>query len=158
VAGFTHCRHIISVDATFLIGKYKGTLMVVVGMTTENQLLPLAFALVEGEKNESLSWFFGHVRKEVADSGRSICMILDHHRGLLNNAKEHIEGYPPLIHMWCSRHFSASIWKKQYCKEVIVRLKTLCKVKEEKKFEARLKELEKVLNDDATWTVQERGH
>jgi hypothetical protein len=27
-------------------------LMVVVGMTAENQLLPLAFALVEGENNE----------------------------------------------------------------------------------------------------------
>jgi hypothetical protein len=27
--------------------------MVVVGMTVENQLLPLAFVLVEGENNES---------------------------------------------------------------------------------------------------------
>jgi hypothetical protein len=27
--------------------------MVVVGMTVENQLLPLAFALAEGENNES---------------------------------------------------------------------------------------------------------
>jgi hypothetical protein len=53
VAGFTHCRPIVSVDATFLTRKYKGTLMVAVGMTTKNQLLPLAFALVEGENNES---------------------------------------------------------------------------------------------------------
>jgi hypothetical protein len=53
VAGFTHCRPIISVDITFLTGKYKGTLMVVVGMTVENQLLPLAFVLVEGENNRS---------------------------------------------------------------------------------------------------------
>jgi hypothetical protein len=43
VAGFTHCRPIVSVDA----------LMVAVGMTVENQLLSLAFALVEGENNES---------------------------------------------------------------------------------------------------------
>jgi hypothetical protein len=35
VAGFAPCRHIISVDATFLTWKYKGTLMVVIGMTTE---------------------------------------------------------------------------------------------------------------------------
>jgi hypothetical protein len=55
VAGFTHCRSIVSVDATFLTGKYKGTLMVVVGITAENQLMPLAFALVEGENNESWS-------------------------------------------------------------------------------------------------------
>jgi hypothetical protein len=32
---------------------------------------------------------------------------------------------------------------------IIIRLKSLCKVQEEKKFEARLKELEKVLNNDA---------
>jgi hypothetical protein len=35
-------------------------------------------------------------------------------------------------------------------------LKALCKVKEEKKFEVRLKELEKILNDDAkVWLLQQ---
>jgi hypothetical protein len=35
-------------------------------------------------------------------------------------------------------------------------LKALCKVKEEKKFEARLKELEKIFNDDAkAWLLQQ---
>jgi hypothetical protein len=53
VADFTHCRPIISVDDTFLTGKYKCTLMVIVGMTAENQLLSLAVALVEGENNKS---------------------------------------------------------------------------------------------------------
>jgi hypothetical protein len=61
VVGFAHCRPIISVDGTFLIEKYKDTLMVAVGMTTENQLLTLAFALVEGENNESWKWFLGLV-------------------------------------------------------------------------------------------------
>jgi hypothetical protein len=149
VAGFTHCRSIISVDDTFLTGKYKGTLMVAVGMTAENQLLPLAFALVEGENNESWKWFLGLVRKQVLGPDTQVCMILDRHRGLLNGATKHLEGYPPLIHRWCSRHFATNIWKKQQSKEGIARLKALCKVKEEKKFEARFKELEKILNNDA---------
>jgi hypothetical protein len=68
-------------------------------------------------------------------------MISYHHRGLLNCAKDHLEGYPPLIHKRCSRHFSANIWKKQRRKEVITRLNALCKVMEEKKFEGRVKEL-----------------
>jgi hypothetical protein len=35
-------------------------------------------------------------------------------------------------------------------------LKALCKVKEEKKFEARMKELEKILNDDAkAWLFEQ---
>jgi hypothetical protein len=36
VAGFTYCRPIVSVDATFLTEKYKGTLIVSIGMTMEN--------------------------------------------------------------------------------------------------------------------------
>jgi hypothetical protein len=41
-------------------------------------------------------------------------------------------------------------------KEVTARLKTLCKIKEEKKFEARLKELEKIFNDDAkAWLFEQ---
>jgi hypothetical protein len=36
VAGFEQCRPIISVDATFLTGKYKGTLMAAIDMTEEN--------------------------------------------------------------------------------------------------------------------------
>jgi hypothetical protein len=35
-------------------------------------------------------------------------------------------------------------------------LNVLCKVKEEKKFEARLKELEKILNNDAkSWLLEQ---
>jgi hypothetical protein len=61
VAGFAHCRLVISVDVTFLTGKYKETLMIAIGITVENQLLPLAFALVEGENNESWKWFLSLV-------------------------------------------------------------------------------------------------
>jgi hypothetical protein len=92
VAGLAYYRPIISVDDTFLTEKYKYTLMVVVGMTAENQLLPLAFALVEGENNESWKWFLSLVRKQVLGSDRHVCMILDGHRGLLNGAKDHFEG------------------------------------------------------------------
>jgi hypothetical protein len=113
--------------------------MVAVGMTVENQLLPLVFALVEGENNESWKWFLILVRKQVLGPNRQVCMILDRHRGLFNGSKDHLEGYPPLIHRWCSRHFGANIWKKQRSKEVITRLKARSKVKVEKKFEARLK-------------------
>jgi hypothetical protein len=83
-------------------------------------------------------------------------MISDHHRGLLNGAKEHLDGYPPIIYMWCTRHFAANIWKKQRCKLVIERLKALCKVKEEEKFVTTLKELEKILNDGANaWLLEQ---
>jgi hypothetical protein len=157
VVGFAHCRVIIvAVDDTFLTRKYKGTLMVAVGITLKNHLLSLTFALVEGENNDSWSWFLTLVRKEVLGPNRSICMILYRHRDLLNGAKEHLKGYSPIIHRWCTRHFATNIWKNQQSKEVIERLKVLCKVKEVKKFEARLKELEKILNNDVkSWLFEQ---
>jgi hypothetical protein len=84
-------------------------LIVAVGMTAKNQLLPFAFALVEGENNERWKWFLGLVRKQVLGPDKHVCMILDRYRGLLNGAKDHLEGYPPLIHKWCSHHFTTNI-------------------------------------------------
>ena len=43
----------ILVDATFLMDKYKGTLMMAVAVDPERQLVLLAFALTEGENNDS---------------------------------------------------------------------------------------------------------
>jgi hypothetical protein len=57
--------------------------------------------------------------------------------------------------MWCIRHFVVNIWKKQHNEVVIERLKALCKIKE-KKFDARLKELEKILNNDTNvWLLEQ---
>ena len=48
---FKHCRPLVLVDGTFLIGKYSGVLMIAVGVDPDNQLVPLAFALAEGEND-----------------------------------------------------------------------------------------------------------
>jgi hypothetical protein len=40
--------------------------MIVIGITVKNHLLSFAFVLVEGENNESWSWFLVLVRKEVS--------------------------------------------------------------------------------------------
>jgi hypothetical protein len=46
--------------------------MVAVGITMENRLLPLAFALVEGENNDSWSWFLTLVIKQVLGPSRNL--------------------------------------------------------------------------------------
>ncbi|KAL9683685.1 hypothetical protein QQ045_015513 [Rhodiola kirilowii] len=53
IEAFKHCRPVISIDATHLIGKWKGVLMIAVSLDAENEVLPLAYALVEGENIES---------------------------------------------------------------------------------------------------------
>ena len=63
---FQHCRPVILVDATFLTGKYKGTLMMAVAVDPERQLVPLAFALTEGRKQRQLVL--------VHEAGAAVCL------------------------------------------------------------------------------------
>jgi hypothetical protein len=44
---------LVLVDGTFLTRKYRGVMMIAVGVDPDNQLVPLAFALAEGENDDS---------------------------------------------------------------------------------------------------------
>uniref|UniRef100_K3ZC83 SWIM-type domain-containing protein n=1 Tax=Setaria italica TaxID=4555 RepID=K3ZC83_SETIT len=155
---FQHFRPVILVDGTFLTGKYKGTLMMAVAVDPEQQIVPLAFALVESENNESWSWFMKLVRVNVLGPSRIVCMISDRHHGLLNCAKDHIDGFPPLVHRWCMRHFAANMSRRQKSNRVIGKLKLLCTIHTEREFREKLEDLVKDLNDDAKeWLKGEMG-
>ena len=74
----------------------------------EDQIVPMAFALAKGENIDSWSWFMWLLRVHVLGPSRMIRMISDRHIGLLNATKEHLEGFSPLVHRWCMRHFAAN--------------------------------------------------
>ncbi|XP_025685582.1 uncharacterized protein [Arachis hypogaea] len=50
---FEHCKPLISIDGTHLYGKYGGTLLLAIAQDGNLNILPVAFALVEGENAES---------------------------------------------------------------------------------------------------------
>jgi hypothetical protein len=143
---FQYCRPVVLVDGTFLTGKYRGVLMMAAAVDPENQIVPMAFALAEGENNESWSWFMRLLRVNVLGASRPICMISDRHVGLLNAAREEIQGYPPLVHRWCMRHFAANFWRRQRKKEVCDKVKHLCCVRTQREFKETKAELDKMVN------------
>ncbi|XP_075665443.1 uncharacterized protein LOC142635115 [Castanea sativa] len=53
IAGFKHCKPVISIDATHLYGKYKGKLMITMATDANNKIYPLAFAVVKSESTET---------------------------------------------------------------------------------------------------------
>jgi hypothetical protein len=53
VEAFKYCHSVFSIDGTFLTGKYLGTLLIAISCDANNMLVPLAFALVEKENNDS---------------------------------------------------------------------------------------------------------
>ena len=52
---FQFCWPVVLVDGTFLTRKYRGTLMMAAAVDPKDQIVPMAFALAEGENNESWS-------------------------------------------------------------------------------------------------------
>ena len=130
VEAFKHCKPIISVDSTFLIGKYHGALLIATGMDGEDRLIPLAFSLIEGENNDSWSWFLHLVRRDVVGQDRKVCIISDRHQGILNAVEDHMEGYHPIMHRWCMRHFAANIWQRQKEQESYKAAKVVMRIKD----------------------------
>ena len=116
-------------------------------LISEDQIVPMAFALVEGENNESWSWFMWFLCVQVLGPSRTIYLISNHHPELLNAIAEHIDGFLLLVHRWCMRHFAANFWQHQGKKEVCDKVKALCCVRIEHQFKETKRELDKMLNE-----------
>ena len=126
INAFKHCRPVLSVDGTFLTGKYKGTIMVAVGHDGGDQLLPLAFAIVSAENNDNWEWFLGLVRTRLVGPDREVCIISDRHQGILNAVQVEILGYPRVHHRWCMRHFVSNFYRACKSKKLADLLQDCC--------------------------------
>ena len=68
---FFCCRPIIGVDGCFLKGKYRGELLTTVGRDGNDQMLPLAYTVVEVENKETWTWFLDLMIEDLG--GAEIC-------------------------------------------------------------------------------------
>lgn len=55
----TTCRPLIRLDDCFLKGEYGGQLLTAIGKDGNNQMLPIAYVVVEAETTELWSWLLG---------------------------------------------------------------------------------------------------
>jgi hypothetical protein len=51
------CRPIIGLDGCFLKGHHKGQLLAAISRDANNQMYPVAFAVMKAESKESWTWF-----------------------------------------------------------------------------------------------------
>ncbi|XP_052621981.1 uncharacterized protein LOC111915124 [Lactuca sativa] len=114
IKGFHYCRTVISIDGTHLYGKYKGKMLIAMGVDGNNQILPLAFAIVENESYDTWDWFLSHVKNHVVKDREGICLISDRHGGILKAVNEHGSPWlePRGFHRYCLRHFISNFYDK----------------------------------------------
>jgi transposase-like protein len=83
VQAFKFCRPVSCIDGTFLTGKYKGTILTAVAADSNNQLLPLVIAFIEGENGDSWYWFLERLKNMVVQHVQNVSIIHDRHKGIL---------------------------------------------------------------------------
>ncbi|XP_038707242.1 uncharacterized protein LOC120002548 [Tripterygium wilfordii] len=62
---FASCKPIIGVDGCFLKGVYGGQLLTAVGRDPNDQMLPIAFAVVDKETRATWRWFLGQLLEDI---------------------------------------------------------------------------------------------
>ncbi|CAN1141254.1 hypothetical protein LINPERHAP2_LOCUS12375, partial [Linum perenne] len=59
------CRRMFGLDGCFFKCEVKGMLLSAIGKDSNNQMYPIAWAVVEGEKRSSWTWFIHNVREHL---------------------------------------------------------------------------------------------
>ncbi|XP_019087453.1 PREDICTED: uncharacterized protein LOC104728174 [Camelina sativa] len=109
----TWCQYslpIFGIDGCFLKYYTKGQLLAAVGRDSNNQMYPLAWAVVDKEDEENWKWFIGKLQSDLnLRDGVGFTLISDRQKGLLNVVSELL---PQVEHRMCARHIYANLKKK----------------------------------------------
>jgi transposase-like protein len=93
---------VLSIDGTFLMGKYEGTLLIAIGIDADRHLVSLAFAVVEKENSDSWGSFLHLVQRVVIGLRCEVCVISDRHVRILIVVREVIPNHSHVHHHWCT--------------------------------------------------------
>ena len=78
---FAGCRKVIGLDGCFLKHKCRGELLVAMGRDANNQMYPIAWAVVKVENYDNWQWFLGLVCEDLKlHQGNGVTIISDSHK------------------------------------------------------------------------------
>ncbi|XP_042003830.1 uncharacterized protein LOC121752805 [Salvia splendens] len=110
---FQLAKPVLSVDGTHLRGRLKGKLLAVVGYDANKNCLPVAFATVDEETNESCSWFLNLVRVHIIKHDQEACIISDRHQGIKNAMQSDVWKEVPVgYHRYCLVHVRSNVLQR----------------------------------------------
>ncbi|GJW12906.1 uncharacterized protein Tco_1578733 [Tanacetum coccineum] len=90
-------------------GVCQGELLAAIGRDGNNQIYPIAWAVVQVESTESWEWFVKSLAKDLGlADGHGITFISDGHKGLIQAVRRVV---PRVEHRLCARHIYANFSK-----------------------------------------------
>ncbi|GJZ27994.1 60S ribosomal protein L34 [Tanacetum coccineum] len=104
------CRKVIGLDGCFLKGTCRGELLTAMGRDGNNQMFPIAWAVVNVENTDNWEWFLACLCEDLRlNCGAYMTIISDGHKGLMEAVKNLL---PYAEHRQCARHIYANFKKK----------------------------------------------
>jgi MULE transposase domain len=138
---FKHCKPVIGIDDTHLSGRYNEKILVAYGFDAKDQLVSLAFVLVDTENNKSWENFMKFVCREVIGS-RVVTVLLDRHKSILRVFSQPELGWSAqdgqTFHRYCSRYICQNFTKEFMNKKLTAILRQAMKQNQKSKFLTRL--------------------
>ncbi|XP_025685691.1 uncharacterized protein [Arachis hypogaea] len=124
IVAFKHYKPLVQVDGTYLYGKYKGALLVAVAQDGNQNIVPIAFAIVQGETADAWEFFLTNLRRYVVTID-GVGIISDRHTSI-DAAIARSSGVwspPREWHMYCIRHIGSNFlrrFKAPYLHKLVV--------------------------------------
>ncbi|GJS26969.1 elongation factor G, III-V domain-containing protein [Tanacetum coccineum] len=136
------CRKYLGLDGCFLKGVVKGMLLTAVGKDPNNQMYPLAWAIVETESESSWSWFLEHLKADImTPDGKEWAFMSDKQKGLLNAVSSI---FPQAEHRLCARHIYANWYSDFRGEKLKVAFYSVAKCANEAQMQQRLDEIDNI--------------
>ncbi|CAA7021360.1 unnamed protein product [Microthlaspi erraticum] len=111
------CRPIIGLDGTFFKGIVKGCLLTAVGHDPNNQIYPIAWAVVQAETGDNWLWFMKNLKADLGlEDGSGYVIISDRCKGLLSSVKAEL---PKAEHRFCVKHICENLKKNHAGKDLL---------------------------------------
>ncbi|KAK8644709.1 hypothetical protein V6N13_124009 [Hibiscus sabdariffa] len=99
-----YCRPPISLDGCFLKGSFQGEILSAVDRDSNNQIFPIAWAVVEVKNRDTWAYFLNNIQTDLdLDNGEKVTLISDMQKGLLEEVPLCL---PNVEHRSCARHMS----------------------------------------------------
>lgn len=105
----------ITVDGTHLKGKYGGVLLLACAQDANQQIYPIAFAIVDGENDASWEYFFRNMKQIIPDNIEQV-FISDRHNSIKKGIATH---YERAFHGFCIWHIKGNLRKRTTSNRVL---------------------------------------
>ncbi|CAI5473508.1 unnamed protein product [Closterium sp. Yama58-4] len=104
-----HCRPVVGLDGTFLLSAQRASLLIAVVLDGNQEIILLAWSLVESENKDSWTWFLDLFTKTFPEwmERENAAIISDRDKGLVPAAKEFLPDTIP--HYFCGWHLEQNI-------------------------------------------------